>query len=169
MANFESYEQFKEEAENNGYHINEDEEFVQALLESINVNIDRYGYANCPCRLATGIREKDLDMICPCDYRDMDLNDYGACFCALYVSEDVLSGKKKLNSIPDRRMEELAKKQNQKPEKNEENDIQSQKQIIKPKVPIWACKVCGYLCGKNKPPLKCPICKADSDRFEQIL
>ncbi|KZX14678.1 ferredoxin-thioredoxin reductase catalytic domain-containing protein [Methanobrevibacter curvatus] len=161
MGNFDFYEDFKKDAEKNGYFLNEDIEFVKALLESIKVNIDRYGYANCPCRLASGDKKKDLDMICPCNYRDMDLSDYGACFCALYVSEDVLNGKIKLNSIPDRRMEELAKNKKEVPINSNE--------LGKLKVPIWNCKVCGYLCGKEKPPLKCPICKADSDRFEQIL
>ena len=110
MSDFDSYENFKKEAENRGYYINNDKEFVQSLLDSIKVNIDRYGYASCPCRLASGSKEKDLDLICPCDYRDSDLAEYGACFCALYVSEDVLKGKLKLKSIPDRRMKALKSK-----------------------------------------------------------
>lgn len=159
MTNFGSYEDFKKEAEQTGYHINADKEFTQSLLDSINVNIDRYGYAACPCRLASGDKEKDLDIICPCDYRDDDLSDYGACFCALYVTEDVLNNKKKLQSIPDRRMKTLKSKQ-----------VSSQiKPQFKLKVPIWRCKVCGYLCGKENPPVSCPICKASQDRFEQIL
>jgi rubrerythrin len=34
--------------------------------------------------------------------------------------------------------------------------------------PVWRCKVCGYLCARPDPPLKCPICKADKDRFERF-
>jgi ferredoxin-thioredoxin reductase catalytic chain len=33
---------------------------------------------------------------------------------------------------------------------------------------VWRCKVCGYLCARPQPPLKCPICKADKDRFERF-
>lgn len=92
-----AYDNFKKEAESSGYNVNDDVEFVEMLLENIDVNIERYGYGACPCRLASGEKEKDLDLICPCDYRDEDLNDYGACFCALYVTQDVLDGKKKVN------------------------------------------------------------------------
>lgn len=33
-------------------------------------------------------------------------------------------------------------------------------------IPVWRCKVCGYLCARDGPPAVCPICKADRDRFE---
>ncbi|MDR2624598.1 MAG: ferredoxin:glutaredoxin reductase [Methanobrevibacter sp.] len=164
MGDFTSYHEFKESAGKTGYFINEDEEFVQALLDSIKVNIDRYGYGACPCRLASGDKKKDLDMVCPCDYRDSDLNDYGACFCGLYVSEDVLKGRKSLTSIPDRRISTLKAQ-----EKSDDNKLSDVKDIGKLKVPIYRCVVCGYLCGREQPPGKCPICKADSERFERIL
>jgi ferredoxin-thioredoxin reductase catalytic subunit len=167
MTDFGNYDDFKKEAEKTGYNINKDEDFVQALLDSINININRYGYGACPCRLASGNKEKDLDIICPCDYRDSDLSDFGACFCALYVSDDVLNGKIKLESIRDRRMEAIKSKKESKPP--QDNLHSSNNGIAKLKVPIWRCKVCGYLCGKEKPPGKCPICKATSKRFEQIL
>jgi ferredoxin-thioredoxin reductase catalytic subunit len=157
------YEKFKIESEETGYNVNSDVEFVEMLLENIEVNIERYGYGACPCRLASGNREEDLDLICPCDYRDVDLEDYGACFCALYVTEDILEGKKKLSSIPDRRLKELESK---KSEKKQENVSEI---IGKLKYPIYRCKVCGYLCSREKPPIKCPICKVSADRFERIL
>ncbi|MDR2830502.1 MAG: ferredoxin:glutaredoxin reductase [Methanobrevibacter sp.] len=166
MVNFGSYDEFRKAAEETGYFINEDKEFVQALLDSINVNIDRYGYGACPCRLALGKKEKDLDIICPCNYRDPDLNDYGACFCGLYVSEEVLKGEKNLSSIPDRRISTL-KTQEKSDDKIKE--LGHVKEIRKLKVPIYRCVVCGYLCGREQPPNKCPICKADSERFERIL
>ena len=30
--------------------------------------------------LASGKKEEDLDIICPCDYRDADVVDYGVCY-----------------------------------------------------------------------------------------
>ena len=66
-----TYDKFKKSAEDNGYFINPDKEFVETLIENIEVNKDRYGYGACPCRLASGDKTKDLDLICPCDYRDM--------------------------------------------------------------------------------------------------
>lgn len=159
-----AYDNFKKEAESSGYNINEDVEFVEMLLENIDVNIERYGYGACPCRLASGEKDKDLDLICPCDYRDADLNDYGACFCALYVTQEVLDGKKKLSSIPDRRLKELEKKK-EIDESSNKKDISS----LKLEFPVWRCKACGYLCNRPKPPNKCPICKVDAERFEQII
>jgi len=161
----ETYEKFKKEAEETGYNINNDIEFVEMLLENLDVNTKRYGYAACPCRLASGDRQKDLDLICPCDYRDADLNDYGACFCALYVTQDVLDGKQKLGSIPDRRLKELKAKS----EKKETNGQTTGAKVIDLEFPIWRCKTCGYLCSREKPPGKCPICKVTEDRFEQIM
>jgi rubrerythrin len=35
-------------------------------------------------------------------------------------------------------------------------------------LPVWRCKVCGYLCARERPPGKCPICGADRDRFEEF-
>ncbi|MCL2687254.1 MAG: ferredoxin:glutaredoxin reductase [Methanobrevibacter sp.] len=162
----EAYEKFKKESEETGYNVSPDVEFVEMLLENIDVNIERYGYGACPCRLASGDKEKDLDLVCPCDYRDDDLNDYGACFCALYVNQNVLDGKQKLKSIPDRRLKVLKAKS-----KNVEKQDKSTggPTILDLEFPIWRCKVCGYLCSREKPPGKCPICKVTADRFEQIL
>lgn len=71
-----------------GYHLNPDRELTLSLLEGLLENKDRYGYMCCPCRLASGDRERDRDIICPCVYRDPDLAEYDQCYCALYVSPD---------------------------------------------------------------------------------
>jgi ferredoxin-thioredoxin reductase catalytic subunit/rubredoxin len=155
----EKYEKLKKDAEIGGYYINPDVEFVEGLIDNIKVNKERYGYDACPCRLASGDKDKDLDLICPCDYRDVDLSDYGCCFCAMYVTKDVIDGTRKLKSIPDLRMGELKKN------KESESSI-SLKNL---KYPIYRCKVCGYLCSRENPPENCPICKVDKDRFEKIL
>ena len=76
----ELYQRLKREAEEHGYHLNPDVEFTKELVRGILLNEKRYGYWNCPCRLASGNQEEDLDIICPCDYRDPDLTDYGTCY-----------------------------------------------------------------------------------------
>ena len=88
------YNILKNEAESGGYFLNPDVEFTKNLVRGLLKNEHRYGYRACPCRLASGKKEEDLDIICPCIYRDPDLNDFGACYCALYVSEAVVHGKK---------------------------------------------------------------------------
>ncbi len=74
------YERLNKEAEAGGYHLNPDVEFTRALVRGILVNEKRYGYWLCPCRLGSGAKSEDMDIICPCDYRDPDLSDYGACY-----------------------------------------------------------------------------------------
>lgn len=154
------YERLKKEAEASGYYLNPDVDFVLDLMEGLLTNERRYGYWACPCRLASGNREEDLDIICPCDYRDADLEEYGACYCALYVSEAVARGEEPLRPVPERRGTQ--------PPPAEEEHEEVLVGFTKSGIPVWRCKVCGYLCARPKPPLKCPICKADQDRFERF-
>lgn len=39
----------------------------------------------------------------PCWYRKPDIDEYGACFCALYVSKEVAEGKRSPDFVPERR------------------------------------------------------------------
>jgi ferredoxin-thioredoxin reductase catalytic subunit len=151
------YERLKREGEAAGYQLNFDVDFVLDLMEGLLTNEERYGYWACPCRLADGIREKDLDIICPCDYRDADLEEHGSCYCALYVSEEIAQGKKAAQPVPERR--------GTGPEPSHEEELVG---FTRSGIPVWRCKICGYLCARPKPPLKCPICKADRDRFERF-
>jgi ferredoxin-thioredoxin reductase catalytic subunit len=155
------YERLNREAEASGYHLNPDVEHTKELVRGLLTNEKRYGYWACPCRLASGSEEEDLDIICPCDYRDPDLSDYGTCYCALYVSQAVLKGEKELGSIPERRPPAGERKKRE--SKSVKADISSLSQ------PVWRCKVCGYLCAREGPPEVCPICKAKKERFEKFI
>lgn len=68
------------DAEAGGYHLNPDGEFTADLVRGLLTNQDRYGYQACPCRKASGQRDADRDIICPCDYRDADLTQFGSCY-----------------------------------------------------------------------------------------
>jgi ferredoxin-thioredoxin reductase catalytic subunit len=74
------YDKLNREAEAGGYHLNPDVEFTKDLVRGLLMNQARYGYPACPCRLASGARADDLDIICPCDYRDADLREFAACY-----------------------------------------------------------------------------------------
>ena len=74
------YERLKKEAEAGGYHLNPDVEMTRALVKGLLTNEKRYGYQACPCRLASGRKEEDLDIVCPCDYRDADVVEFDACY-----------------------------------------------------------------------------------------
>ncbi len=166
------------EAREGGYYLNPDEEFTKELVESLIVNIDRYNYPACPCRLASGTREGDLDIICPCDYRDPDLDQFGACYCALYVSEEIAEGKREARSIPERRPTKSERDRSPEGARGrggegaKADDGATERLGDEAKdlpYPVWRCKVCGYLCAREHPPGKCPVCKADKDRFERFL
>ncbi len=155
------YERLDREAEGSGYHLNPDVEFTKGLIKGLIINERRYGYWACPCRLASGNKQDDLDIICPCDYRDPDLNEYDACYCALYVSDAVRKGQKKVGSIPERRPPP-AQRQKKLPET-------TPSRITSLPLPVWRCRVCGYLCAREEPPEVCPICRAKKDRFERFI
>jgi ferredoxin-thioredoxin reductase catalytic subunit len=97
------YQRLNKFAESKGYHLNPDIDFTKEIIKGLLVNQKRYGYWACPCRIADGNREKDKDIICPCDYRDPDLKEFGTCYCALYVSKNIKDGKKQAEAIPERR------------------------------------------------------------------
>ena len=97
------YEMLKKAQEAKGYFFNEDRERTFELLEALLVNKERYGHMACPCRLASGDRDKDRDIICPCDYREPDVAQYGSCYCNLYVSKEWNEGKIEKIYVPERR------------------------------------------------------------------
>ena len=160
-----TYRILQKETDDSGYRLNPDVEFTKNLVAGLMKNERRYGYRACPCRLASGKMETDRDIICPCDYRDPDLNDFSACYCALYVSDDIASGRKVVAPVPERR-----------PPRSERGN-QTVKQtfslstspVASLAFPVWRCKVCGYLCARNQPPEICPICKVTKDRFERFM
>jgi len=158
------YLRLEKEAKQGGYYLNPDANFVKGLVRGLLVNEKRYSYRACPCRLAADDKSRDLDIICPCYYRDADVVEYGACYCALYVSKAVLKGEQPLGSIPERRPpvdKRLAKPQ--------ASGLSLDAGALKLSVPVWRCLVCGYLCAREGPPEVCPICKAGKERFERFI
>ena len=80
MTAVQFYEMLRKIQEPMGYFFNREREKVFDLLNALLLNRDRYGYMCCPCRLASGDREWDRDIICPCAYRDEDIREYGRCY-----------------------------------------------------------------------------------------
>ena len=97
------YEKLKEIQEPKGYLFNRDRDKVFVLLEGLLKNKERYGYMACPCRLASGDRERDKDIVCPCIYREPDVREYGSCYCNLYVSRAWNTHQIKHVYVPERR------------------------------------------------------------------
>lgn len=155
------FERLKKDSESSGYYLNPDETFTKELIRGLLINQKRYDYGSCPCRLSEGDKWKDRDIVCPCDYRDPDLGEFGACYCALYVSPAVLKREKKLEPVPERRLSP--------DEKLTSSPPGTPRGVMTGAYPVWRCKVCGYLCAREQPPDVCPICKAKKERFERFL
>jgi ferredoxin-thioredoxin reductase catalytic chain len=170
------FKKLDREAESAGYHLNPDRGFTLGLIEGLLVNEKRYGYWACPCRLASGVKKEDLDIICPCDYRDPDIAQYGSCYCGLYVSQDIVDGRRKATRVPERRPEQGARGESAPARRMSAPDAAtgpasspSLPDLSGLRYPLWRCRVCGYLCARDEPPEVCPICRAKKDRFERFL
>jgi len=161
------------DAKTYGYYLNPDPKFLQDLLEGLKQNEERYGYPACPCRLASGNLEIDRDIICPCDYRDPDVAEFGACYCALYVRKDVFEGKTPVQPVPERRpLEKQTRSYPGTPsteaEKKTEPGITVANEHSRIKKKLWYCRQCGYVVYREDPPYICPICKAKREMFAEI-
>ncbi|MBI9103319.1 MAG: ferredoxin:thioredoxin reductase [Spirochaetales bacterium] len=93
-------------AEKKGWHLTPDTEHLGYMAEGFMINTERYGYLQCPCRDSWGERKKDKDILCPCDYAPADIEEFGQCFCGLYLDEEVFEKGGATGSIPERRDEE---------------------------------------------------------------
>ena len=78
-------ENFAEESE---FCVNPDKEKVSMLLEGIFNNEENYGLKYCPCRMIEKDLERDIKLICPCNfiihetYKD---KDDGECWCGMFI------------------------------------------------------------------------------------
>lgn len=158
-----------------GYHLHPDPQFLQDLLEGLKKNEERYGYPSCPCRIGTGNFDVDRDIICPCDYRDPDVAEYGCCYCALYVRKDLYEGKTPINPIPERRPPEkqaraygptVATRPAVQEGLETKATVPAQPGLVKKK--LWYCRQCGYVTFREDPPYVCPICKAKREMFAEL-
>ena len=155
------------DADRNGIYLCPVPELLHDLLKGLVENEKRYGYPSCPCRIASGDIELDRDIICPCDYRDPDVEEYGQCYCALYVNQEFYLGEKEIQSIPERRPFE-------KQMGSLGLDEESEKMLVKKELQstnrrLLYCKQCGYTIFREDPPYKCPICQAKKEFFAEVV
>lgn len=151
----------EQDARMHGYHLTSDSKLLATLLNGLLVNEERYGYPSCPCRMATGIYEVDRDIICPCDYRDPDVIQYGACYCCLYVDKESYD-RGITHSIPERRprSKQMASL-NATISGEGDADLEEKREL-------YYCRQCGYTVYREEPPYICPICRAKREFFSKI-
>jgi ferredoxin-thioredoxin reductase catalytic subunit len=163
----------KRNAKDNGYYLCPDQQLFSDLIDGLVTNTTRYGYGSCPCRVASGQKKYDVDIICPCEYRDADVDEYGMCYCGLFVNDKVKNNPSLLGPIPERRPQEVIDvalaAAEKKPSASKEITDKSLARKTTGTVTVWRCTVCGYLCARELPPPICPICKAKAERFEVFV
>ena len=65
--------------------LNQDTEKVRALAKGVLHNQEKYGLKFCPCRISSKDREKDLKLICPCNFKiQKSWQERGECWCGLF-------------------------------------------------------------------------------------
>jgi ferredoxin-thioredoxin reductase catalytic subunit len=75
-------------AEKNDFMLNPDKEHVDMIIKGVAQNQDKFGLKLCPCRMRDGSRQRDLELVCPCNFRTHDTwNDEKKqhCWCGLFV------------------------------------------------------------------------------------
>lgn len=171
MISLEKVKQWaKSDANSNGYSLHPDPAFLLDLLKGLKQNEDRFGYPSCPCRLASGNFEVDRDIICPCDYRDPDIIEFGTCYCGLFINTNLAENPSDIQPVPERRPTD---KQNKAYINEKETTLVTHSKpvssIHKPlyngRQQLFYCKQCGYICFREEPPYICPICKAKQEMF----
>jgi len=163
------------DAKTYGYYLHPDPDFLKDLLEGLKRNEERYGYPSCPCRLASGNFDYDRDILCPCDYRDPDVAEFGACYCALYIRKDVYEGKSPLTPVPERRpLEKQLRAYGApaeavgKPSGEAAAPTATVSAVSEVPKKLWYCKQCGYVVFREDPPYICPVCKAKREMFAEV-
>ena len=158
------------DARAHGYYLHPDPAVLHDLLDGLKRNEERYGYPSCPCRLASGAFEVDRDIICPCDYRDPDVQEFGYCYCALYVRKDAYDGETPIAPIPERRPSaKQARTYDVAAETSTDKPVNATVTAsLKNTLNLWYCKQCGYVCFREDPPYLCPICKAKKEMFTPL-
>lgn len=71
-----------------GYVLNPDSKMVESIAKGIVRNEARYGFRYCPCRMVSGDKEQDRQLICPCVYHSDEIKSMGHCHCMLFWKGD---------------------------------------------------------------------------------
>lgn len=71
-------------AKSKGFKLNEDSKGLDRILKGLENNRKKHGFAYCPCRVVTGDKEKDREIICPCVFHRGEIELQGYCLCKLF-------------------------------------------------------------------------------------
>ena len=66
------------------YKLNSDTKIIDRVVKGLVMRKVKFGYAYCPCRLVTGDKERDKNIIFPCGYYGEEIDCDGECHCNLF-------------------------------------------------------------------------------------
>ncbi len=68
--------------------LNPNKDIVEKLALGVLNNEERFGLKFCPCRLRTKDKEKDLKLVCPCNFKlQKTWQEKEECWCSLFVKK----------------------------------------------------------------------------------
>jgi len=75
-------------ADKKGFILNPDEEMLNIVIDGLTRNRNELGRQYCPCRIITGDKGEDKNIICPCVYHEEEINNNGSCHCGLFFKNN---------------------------------------------------------------------------------
>jgi ferredoxin-thioredoxin reductase catalytic subunit len=72
--------------ESNDFVVNPDGGFVDKLADGLLINEKNHGFRLCPCRPSDGTKERDIQLLCPCNFKTHGTwEKEGRCWCGLFI------------------------------------------------------------------------------------
>ncbi|MFH1126198.1 MAG: ferredoxin-thioredoxin reductase catalytic domain-containing protein [Candidatus Altiarchaeota archaeon] len=73
-------------SEGNDFILNPDGKHVDMIVEGLLANEKECGLKLCPCRLRDETRQRDLELVCPCNFKTHETwRTQGRCWCGLFI------------------------------------------------------------------------------------
>lgn len=77
--------EYNDYAKAHGFKVNPDSKIAENVVRALLLREEALGERYCPCRKATGNKEEDKKIICPCVYHKDEIEKDGHCHCNLFV------------------------------------------------------------------------------------
>lgn len=77
---------WKRFTERNDFALNPDRGHVATVAKGVLENERKTGLKLCPCQLRDGTDKRDLELLCPCNFKAQPVwSSKGQCWCGLFV------------------------------------------------------------------------------------
>ncbi|MBW3020244.1 hypothetical protein KY334_03030 [Candidatus Woesearchaeota archaeon] len=77
----------QEYCKGNDFILNDNEEFLDKVLDGLVMKKEKEGQFFCPCRFANG--ENKTELLCPCNFKVQEnWNSRKECWCGLFKKKD---------------------------------------------------------------------------------